>query len=148
LMDVKVDIAEDMPTLRVDRFRIAQVFDNLIGNAFKHGLESKEPQVSIGCCQVGDEVRFYVRDNGKGIDPAHHERIFQLFHRLDPTSEGTGVGLAIVKRVAEVHGGRAWVDSKPGRGAIFWLAFPASLMTDEISAPGNDLSAPASVSAG
>lgn len=138
LMDVKVDIAEDMPTLRVDRFRITQVFDNLIGNAFKHGLESKDPQVSVGFCRVGDDARFYVRDNGKGIDPAHHERIFQLFHRLDPTSEGTGVGLAIVKRVAEVHGGRAWVDSKPGCGATFWLAFPASLITNETYAAGDD----------
>ena len=67
----------------------------------------------------------FVRDNGPGIDPQQHEKIFGLFQQLDATNEGSGVGLAIVRRVMEVHRGRAWVESTPGKGSTFWLAFPA-----------------------
>jgi signal transduction histidine kinase len=62
---------------------------------------------------------FYLRDSGIGIDPKHIDRIFNLFEKIDPRSEGTGIGLALVKRIIDIHGGRAWVESEPGRGSTF-----------------------------
>jgi len=81
-------------------------------------------QISIGGDVRGKEVLYFVQDNGLGIDPCYHQRIFGLFERLDHTKGGTGVGWTIVSRLMEMHGGRVWVESKPGAGATFWLAFP------------------------
>ena len=72
-------------------------------------------------------MRLFVKDNGPGIGKEHHEKIFGLFQRLDESKVGTGVGLAIVKRIMDVHGGRVWVESAIGEGATFWLAFPAAV---------------------
>jgi signal transduction histidine kinase len=73
------------------------------------------------------EIRVFVKDNGPGIDPQQQERIFTLFHQMDPNREGSGVGLAIVRRIMNVNGGRAWVESIVGQGATFWLAFPKNV---------------------
>ena len=86
----------------------------------------KNPQIEIG--QRGNENDmpvFYVRDNGMGIEAEHHERIFGLFNKLDAKSEGTGVGLALVKRIIEFHGGRIWVESDMGKGSTFLFILPA-----------------------
>jgi signal transduction histidine kinase len=72
----------------------------------------------------------YVRDNGLGIDPEHLDRIFGLFNKLDPKSEGTGIGLALVKRLIEFHGGNIWVESKPGNGSTFYFTLPAQGTAD------------------
>lgn len=117
-------IAPDMPMINADRNRINQAFENLLINAVRYAGESPQPRIEVGAVEEAGEIRFFVRDNGPGIAEEYHERIFRLFQRLDSHSEGTGVGLAIVKRVVEFHGGRVWVESVPGQGATFWLSIP------------------------
>ena len=118
-----VDVQPDMPAVYGDPVRIAQVFENLLANAIRYGRGPDSLQIRIGSERHGEETRFFVRDNGPGVAPEYHEQIFQLFERLNRKTEGTGVGLAIVRRVAELHGGKAWVESSPGHGATFWVSF-------------------------
>jgi hypothetical protein len=124
---VSLELSEDQPTVLADRNRLVEVLDNLMVNALKYACDGPEPRITIGSETVGREVRLFVKDNGPGIGEEHHEKIFGLFQRLDENKEGTGVGLAIVKRIMEVHGGRVWVESAIGEGATFWLAFPAAV---------------------
>ena len=122
---VEVHIQPDLPVVYGDRPRLLEVLQNLVDNAAKYMGDQKKPLVEIG--QQGNENDmpvFYVRDNGMGIEPEHHERIFGLFNKLDAKSEGTGVGLALVKRIVEIHGGRIWVESEPGRGSTFLFTLP------------------------
>jgi signal transduction histidine kinase len=114
------------PRLRVDPARFGQVLQNLVENALKYRRPDVAPQVEIGAERRDGELRLYVRDNGRGIPPAYRERIFELFQRLDHEASGTGVGLTIARRIVEVHGGRLWVESEPGRGSTFWIALPGS----------------------
>lgn len=120
------------PPIRGDYKRIYQVFENLIINALKYGAANSNPTLTIGTDAPGteseNEIRFYVRDNGIGIAKEYHKKIFGLFQRLENDGRGTGVGLAIVSRVMQLHGGRAWVESEPGKGASFWLAFPKNFV--------------------
>lgn len=124
-----------LPVVRAQPHRIDQVFANLVENALKYG-RADAPVVTIGFDETPTEWRFFVRDNGPGIPQGYHERIFQLFQRgPEPREGGSGAGLAIVKRIAEQHGGRAWVESRPGEGACFYVSMPkpqtspASLVT-------------------
>jgi signal transduction histidine kinase len=118
--DAKVEIAPDLPVVYGDHPRLREVFENLIDNAVKFVAEQPNPRVEIGAREDGDETVFYVWDNGIGIDPRYHEKIFDLFDKLDQDTEGTGVGLAIVKRIVEVHGGRIWVESEgSGKSTTF-----------------------------
>jgi PAS domain S-box-containing protein len=115
---VEVKIDPWLPTVEGDRQRLLEVYQNLIDNAVKFMGDQEEPRVEIGQRPDGDGVVLWVRDNGIGIDPRYKERVFQLFERLEPDRfEGTGIGLALVKRIVEVHGGRIWIESDgPGRG--------------------------------
>lgn len=108
---------------------LIQLFQNLIGNAVKYRKESEPLQVEIYGVLKGNEVEFSVSDNGIGIDPKFFERVFVIFQRLQPAADtsGTGVGLAICKKIVECHGGKIWVDSLPGRGSLFHFTLPASL---------------------
>lgn len=120
-----VTVAENLPQLFGDYERLAEVMQNLIDNACKFMGDQPTPQIEIG--QKGtlkDMPVFYVRDNGMGIDPEFHERIFGLFNKLDARSDGTGVGLALVRRIIEFHGGRIWVESEPGQGTTFFFTLP------------------------
>jgi len=117
---------EHLPTVKGDSVQLAQVFQNLIGNAIKfHG--KIEPKVHIGADRQNGEWVFQVKDNGIGIDPKNFDRIFVLFQRLHTRQEypGTGMGLAICKKIIERHGGRIWAESKPNEGATFFFTLPA-----------------------
>ena len=123
---VTVHVAEDLPHLHGDHKRLLEVFQNLIENAIKFMGSQPEPRIEIGQRSGADsEPVFYVRDNGIGIEPRFHERVFGIFHKLDIASEGTGIGLALVKRIIEVHGGGIWIESEGnGTGAAFCFTLP------------------------
>jgi signal transduction histidine kinase len=133
---VKVEIAQDLPTVYGDRSRLLEVVQNLMDNAVKFMGEQPEPKVGVGVQLVGDETVFYVSDNGMGIDGNYQDRIFRIFDKVDRDSEGTGIGLSLVKRIIEVHGGRLWVESAGrGRGSTFRFTLPViDMATDQTHA--------------
>jgi signal transduction histidine kinase len=122
-----VEIEEGLPTVWADPGRLREVMQNLLENALRFSAGRPEVHVTVGSRgrdEHGQDVVF-VRDEGVGIDPRHQERIFRLFEKLDPGTDGTGVGLTIVKRIIEVHGGRIWVESEgEGRGSTFCFTLP------------------------
>ena len=124
---VQIDIAPDLPTIYGDRTRLVEVFQNLIDNAIKFMGTQPLPRIEVGFQGRNEknEPIFYVRDNGIGIESQYQTTIFGLFNKLDPQSEGTGVGLALVKRIIEFHGGAIWVESAgPGKGSTFFISLP------------------------
>jgi PAS domain S-box len=124
--NVRVNVKENLPRVYGDRERLFQVWQNLIDNAAKFMSDQPNPQIAIG--EAGRDTNglpiLFVRDNGIGIDPKFKDRIFGLFDKLDPHTDGTGIGLALVKRIVEVHGGRIWVESELGKGATFYFTIP------------------------
>ena len=117
---VQVRVTKEPILLYGDRRRLVEVFQNLVDNAVKFMGDQPDPWVEIGSEPVDDELVLFVRDNGMGIDPRHQSILFGLFEKLDPHQEGTGLGLALVRRIVEAHGGRIWVESEgPGKGACF-----------------------------
>ena len=122
--DVRVTV-HALPSVWARPVHVEQVFANLVGNAFKYLGDSPEPAVEVGAIDRGDAVEFYVRDSGIGIEPTYHAKVFEMFERLrEADTGGTGVGLAIVKRIVQVNGGRIWVESDKGRGATFRFTWP------------------------
>ncbi len=120
--NVTIHTQPDLPIVHGDRQRLTEVLQNLLDNAAKYMGDQLDPLIEIG--QRGEEAGkpiFFVKDNGIGIALEYHERIFGLFNKLDSRSEGTGIGLALVKRIVEVHGGRIWVESELGQGATFYF---------------------------
>ena len=123
---IAVDVGKLEPVLAVGA-HVEQVMRNLIGNAVKYLGDVPEPRIEIGSVRRDDMIECWVRDNGIGIDPAYHEKIFEMFQRLnDVDVDGTGIGLAIVKKVVESGGGRVWVESVRGEGATFRVTWPAA----------------------
>ncbi len=112
----KISTANDFPTVHVDKMRIVEILVNLITNSIKYRDEQQNPQIEIGYRVEGGDTIFFVKDNGMGIDPSQHEKVFELFYQVDRSGNGTGAGLAIVKRIIEVHGGRIWLESEKGKG--------------------------------
>ena len=123
--NVLVNCSLDMPTVYGDRTRLREVFENLVDNAAKYTGDQPNPMIEIGTRETGNETIIFVKDNGMGIDPQFHGKIFGLFDKLNPTSEGTGIGLAIIKRIIETNGGTIWVESDGlGKGSTFCFTIP------------------------
>jgi PAS domain S-box-containing protein len=118
--DFTIEIQGDMPTLITEVIPLQQVFNNLINNAIKHS-DGDQGKITISVKEQDDFYEFAIADNGKGIDPKYHERIFTIFQTLEArdTKESTGIGLAIVKKAVENQGGKVWVESQLGEGAVF-----------------------------
>lgn len=118
---------DPLPTLQGDATRLGQVLQNLIGNALKFRCPGTPPLVHVSAHREGQHWKFGVHDNGIGIDPAQTKLLFQVFQRIHTRSEypGTGIGLAICKRIVEQHGGRIWVESQPSAGSIFYFTIRA-----------------------
>jgi signal transduction histidine kinase len=122
--NVKIEVAHPLPAVYGDRPRLREVFENLIDNAAKYTSNQLAPFIEIGS-RGGNEPVFYIKDNGLGIEPQYHSRIFRLFEKLDSATEGTGVGLTLVKRIIETHGGKIWVESEGlGKGTTFCFTIP------------------------
>lgn len=133
---VQVVIQPEMPHVYGDRVRLVEALQNLLDNAIKFRESQVTPHIEIGMEMMDAEPVFYVRDNGRGIEPRYHEQVFGLFERLDVNVEGTGIGLALVKRIVEVHNGRIWVQSVGmGEGTTFYFTLPQppSSSTEETS---------------
>jgi len=115
-----------MPEVRADRSQFVRLFQNLVGNALKYHHPDRVPEIAISAERQGGDWLFSVADNGIGIEPEYFDRIFQVFQRLHTREQyqGSGIGLAICKRIVERHGGRIWVDSNPGTGSVFHVTLP------------------------
>jgi signal transduction histidine kinase len=126
-LGIQVSLAQDLPIIYGDRERLIEVMQNMLDNAAKFAAETAHPQIEIGMKGTDENLHpiLFVCDNGVGIAPEFHERIFGLFNKLNPQIEGTGIGLTIVRRIIEIHGGRIWVESTPGHGATFYFTLPA-----------------------
>jgi light-regulated signal transduction histidine kinase (bacteriophytochrome) len=121
-------VAGALPVCDADPALLRQVFMNLIGNAFKYSGKAARPRVEVGCERHGGEDAYFVRDNGVGFDMKHAGKLFGVFQRLHSSDEfeGTGVGLAIVQRIVQRHGGRVWAQAAPGKGATFYFTLAKS----------------------
>jgi light-regulated signal transduction histidine kinase (bacteriophytochrome) len=126
IQDNKAQVTHDpLPEVLADETQLVQLFQNLISNAIKfHG--KKKPHVHLSAEENSKEWVFTVRDNGIGIDPQYADRIFIIFQRLNSREKyaGTGIGLAMCKKIVQRHGGRIWLESKPGQGAAFFFTLP------------------------
>lgn len=138
---VRWHIAADLPVVQGDGLLLSQVWENLLSNALKYSRRREPAEITVAW-QVGTdgEWQFRVSDNGVGFDPRRADRLFGVFQRLHRTTdfEGTGIGLALCRRILERHGGRIWADSEPGVGSNFWFALPVSPTIQPAAAPSAD----------
>jgi len=124
LSNAKVHVSDNWPTIYVDRSRIVEVLANLVENSIKYARNQGSPQIEIGWQKDGNKAVFFVRDNGIGIDPSQHDKVFNLFYKVENNTEGTGAGLAIVKRIIEVHNGHIWIESEVKKGCKVNFTLP------------------------
>jgi signal transduction histidine kinase len=124
--NICLNIADEFPSVYVDRLRISEVVQNLLSNAIKFMGDELNPSIEINTrgTDVDGKPIFYIRDNGIGIEPQYHDRIFGLFNRLNPEIDGTGIGLTLVRRIVETHQGHIWIESEPGKGSTFYFTLP------------------------
>ena len=119
-------ICDPLPTVRGNLQRMTELFHHLLDNAIKYRRQDEPPHIRVGAVRNGDVWEFSVADNGVGIDPEHHQRVFEPFKRLHGRDHpGTGIGLALCKRIVEAHGGRIRVESEAGKGSTFLFTLPA-----------------------
>ncbi len=121
---IEVSIDRTMPRVQGFKTSLRRALENLYVNALRYAAKSDKPRIQIGGFSIDDKCQYYVKDNGPGIAPEYQEKVFELFQRLDVSEPGTGLGLASVAKIAELHHGRVFVESKPGEGATFFLEIP------------------------
>jgi len=123
--DVEITIENELPTIACEKTHITQIFQNLLSNAIKY-MDKAEGRIRIGRVEQDEYWQFSVADNGPGIEDRYFEKIFGMFQTLSPRDEfeSTGVGLAVVKKIVELYGGRIWVQSQPGQGSTFFFTWP------------------------
>jgi signal transduction histidine kinase len=123
--NIEITIENELPVLMCDRIHIIQIFQNLLCNAVQH-IDKPEGHIKVGCTDQEGNWLFSVVDNGPGIEEVHFKRIFKLFQRLAPCTEADprGIGLAIVKKLVDLNGGKVWVESEIGKGSTFFFTFP------------------------
>ncbi len=123
----RIDIAPALPLVLADRVRVGEVIRNLVENAIKFHQGPEVPEVAIEAAPNDGRVEIRVCDNGPGIDPQYRDKVFELFDRLDDSVPGTGIGLALARRIVELHGGRIWIETpKNGQGSCFCFTLPAA----------------------
>jgi signal transduction histidine kinase len=126
---IEIHLPDTDMKLYGDRPRLGQIWQNLLENAIKYSTEDRTPRIELGFQQVNGETVFFVRDNGIGIEPQYHHRIFGIFNKLDPKSAGAGLGLCMIQRIVEKCDGRVWVESEgSGRGSCFYFTLPSALV--------------------
>ena len=116
---INIIVDKNLPDAYGDISRIREVVQNLVENAVKFLETDDNPTIKLGFRKTDNDTIYFVQDNGPGIDPQYHKKIFGLFDKLNAGTEGTGIGLALVKRIVELHGGKVWVESQLGEGAVF-----------------------------
>ena len=128
---VDIQVADAAVMLYADRKRLSEIWQNLIDNAIKYRGGQASPRIEIGVETRGSDTVFFVRDNGMGVDPRHKDKVFGLFEKLDVKSDGTGLGLALVKRIVELYKGKIWLESEgSGKGTCFYFTLPAAVKGD------------------
>jgi PAS domain S-box-containing protein len=130
----KVDIHLPATDLMLfgDRRRLCQIWQNLIENAIKYSHDDLIPRIELGVQQISEETIFFIKDNGIGVNPQYHSKIFGIFEKLDPKSPGAGMGLSMIKKIVEKGGGRVWVESEGiGKGSSFFFTLPLALVTTD-----------------
>jgi PAS domain S-box-containing protein len=127
--NVTINVETSLPTVVIEPTRIQQIFQNLLSNAIKY-MDKPHCEIRIACSAEGEQWKFSVTDNGPGIESRHYEKIFQLFQTLAPRDriESTGVGLALVKKIVEMYGGRIWIESRMGEGTTFFFTLPQAVV--------------------
>ena len=132
---IEVQVGSDLPAVYGDHIRLVEVVQNLVDNSIKFMGNQPHPIIKIGARKQDGKFVFFVKDNGIGIEPQYHDKIFELFDKLDPNSKGTGIGLALVKRIVNIHEGEIWVESQGiGTGATFNFTLPRKPNTGELEA--------------
>jgi len=129
---IELKIETDLPVVVGEKTRLQQLFQNLLSNAIKF-MDKPQGEIRVGRIEKGDEWQFYVADNGPGIETKHFAKIFQLFQTLAPRDEfeSTGVGLTLVKKIVELHGGKIWVESNVGEGTTFFFTLPKEVKNEK-----------------
>ena len=127
ITESRAEIIHDaLPEVKGDAIQVCQLLQNLVGNAIKYTKPGEPPRIHVAAQREGEEWLFSIRDNGIGIPREHHDRIFGVFKRLHGRDiAGSGIGLAICKKIVERQGGRIWVESEPGVGSTFYFTIPA-----------------------
>jgi light-regulated signal transduction histidine kinase (bacteriophytochrome) len=130
--NITVHLAENMPIVEAETIKLQQVFSNLISNAIKY-MDKEQGEISIGYIPLPDSYQFYIQDNGPGIEKEYQERVFMIFQTLSTRDEveSTGIGLSIVKKIVEEHGGKVWIDSEKGKGCKFSFTWPTKIITSK-----------------
>lgn len=120
---INIEIKSQLPQVKLDRFRLHQLFQNLLSNAIKY-CDKQEGKVEIDCQDMGAHWQFSIADNGIGIAPKYHKKIFEIFQQLENHKDSTGVGLSIVKKIIDRYQGKIWLDSTPQQGTTFYFTLP------------------------